>query len=81
MVERPLTVYDPGLLASPITNTLTERVSPKPTLACVPIICRATRVSMSSRTASNFLPATGTGPSSGKFTRPSRPTTNRSVRF
>jgi hypothetical protein len=51
------------------------------TLARTPIIWRSTFASMRDFTLVNDWPPTDTGPTSGKFTLPSRPTTNRKVRF
>ena len=46
MVDKPLTVYEPGFSASPNTNTLMERKSPMPMLTRVPISCCETRCSI-----------------------------------
>ena len=72
IVDRPLTVYEPGRSASPSTKMRIERRSPIVTTACVPIICSFTRCSMRALSSSKRMPATATGPSSGKLIRPSR---------
>ena len=76
IVPRPLTVYEPGCFASPNTNTRIERVSAIVTFALTPIIWRRTRASSEAFTLAKVCPATLIGPSWGKLTRPSRPTTS-----
>ena len=74
IVPRPLIVYEPGRFASPSTNTRIVRVSPIVTFARTPIICRSTRASSAAFMLLKVCPPTLIGPSSGKLTRPSRPT-------
>jgi hypothetical protein len=79
MVDRLLTVYEPGRAASPSTKTRMERNSPSVTLAFTPIICWLTRSRISSRSSWKVRPVTVTGPSRGKVMLPSRLTTSSYV--
>ena len=74
MVDKPLTVYEPGFSASPNTNTRMERKSPMLMLTRVPINCRPTRSSIAERASAKVNPPMTIGPSFGNRIRPSRST-------